>query len=144
MRATMTAALLLAMVLAFGGTASAQGKTWKDEKTGLTWQVTPTGERFKWEQAKAHCSGLSLDGGGWRLPTKEELASLIRGCKDDGCKSFKGPANGCYWPDEIKGKCKAYWSSSAKGPKGAWFVTFARGDVGSNGVNYDDRVRCVR
>ena len=144
MRTTMMLGLMLAVVLAFGEAAFAD-TTWKDEKSGLTWQVRPTGETMKWSYATAnHCSSFSLAGfTDWRLPTKKELASLIRGCKDDTCDQGKGPANGCYWPDEMKGECSFYWSSSP-GP-----MTNTAVGVGFNiaevvaavGVA---RVRCVR
>jgi hypothetical protein len=44
---------------------------------GLVWQqVVPTQKRTL-EDAKAYCAALSLAGGGWRLPTVPELASLV-------------------------------------------------------------------
>lgn len=110
-------------------------KTWKDFKSGLTWQITPTGGEMSWSEAKTHCAGLSLEGGGWRLPTISELRSLIRGCPravtdgscevtdscltlDDcwsaagcmGCSQRVDPAkDGCYWPDSMR------WPDSAQG-----------------------------
>ena len=121
---------------------------WTDPRSGLTWQDTPTGGTMNWSEAKAHCAGLSLDGGGWHLPTKDELESLIRGC-NYGCSKDKGPAKGCYWPDEMQGSCSWYWSSSpVEGGDiddiDAWVVNFANGGVYYIGVDNDRRVRCVR
>jgi hypothetical protein len=50
--------------------------TVEDVKTALTWQryVIPRGA--VWETAAAYCGALRVGGGGWRLPTPEELASL--------------------------------------------------------------------
>jgi hypothetical protein len=50
--------------------------TAEDVKTGLTWQryVIPRGT--VWEAAASYCSTLRVSGGGWRLPTPIELASL--------------------------------------------------------------------
>ena len=148
--------------------------TWTDSISNLTWQVTPTGGSMNWSNAKAHCTSLSLDGGGWHLPTIGELRTLIRGCSAtetsgtcnvkegqcvewscidhscSGCTPKDGPgAGGMYWPDEIQGDCCWYWSSSPveDGGNGAWFVSFNGGDVGGNGdggVFYDGHVRCVR
>lgn len=144
--------------------------TWTDPTSGLTWQVEPTGGQMEWSDAKAYCSGLSLGGGGWHLPTIEELRTLIRGCPGtvtggscgvaDGCLSFScwdeedcwdcssnnGPADGCYWPDEMQGTCSWYWSTTAVADidDGAWYVTFGYGSVHA-GYDYADwRVRCVR
>ena len=150
-----------------------------DPTSGHTWQVTPTGEFMNWSDAKAHCAGLSLDGGGWRLPTIGELRTLIRGCPGtvtggacevtDSCLSYsscwdqgacvscwngagpdEGLQNGCYWPDEMQGKCDWYWSSSSSTDDDyyAWTVNFIYGSVYhgdvSGGVSLDTHVRCVR
>ena len=144
--------------------------TWTDPTSGLTWQVEPTGGTMNWSDAKAHCVGLSLGGGGWHLPTIGELRTLIRGCpgtvtggacgvtddcldsscNDDGgcydCSSSGGPADGCYWPDGIQGTCSWYWSSSAVADVDnyAWSVYFDGVVVGYAGVYTGIRVRCVR
>ncbi len=146
---------------------------WTDTISGLTWQVEPTGGVMDWSDAKAHCSGLSLGGESWRLPTIGELRTLIRGCpgtvtggacgvtdgcldsscNDDGgcwdCSSFpvnSGPADGCYWPDSMKGACSWYWSSSAVAANDydAWGVSFGDGDVNIGTVDDGRHVRCVR
>ena len=143
---------------------------WTDPVSGLTWQVTPTGGTMKWSDAKAHCAGLTLDGGGWHLPTIGELRTLIRGCPGtvtggacevtdsclssscqneacNGCSGNNGPAGGCYWPDEMQGTCGWYWSSSPVEDLGgyAWLVYFYYGGVASGlGVYSDFGVRCVR
>jgi Protein of unknown function (DUF1566) len=57
---------------------------WTDPDSGLTWMDPPM--QFQdnvknWEAAKAACAALDLDGQtDWRLPTIEELRTLIRGC----------------------------------------------------------------
>jgi len=51
-----------------------------DRKTGLIWarNANLAGKQFEWEDATNHCQNLALgDCKGWRLPTKEELSSLI-------------------------------------------------------------------
>ena len=166
-----------ACVVCSGGKTCQEGECasiqWKDPTSNLTWQVTPTGGTMNWSDAKAHCSGLSLDGGGWHLPTISELRSLIRGCPGtvtdgacevtDSCLSYSscwdegacwscsggaGPADGgMYWPDEVEGDCCWYWSSSPveDGGGNAWGVSFPNGYVGGSGVNYYEySVRCVR
>lgn len=56
-------------------------------KTGLIWQrEAPTsypsatssyGSLMSWRDAQLYCTSLGLAGGGWRLPTKDELLSLL-------------------------------------------------------------------
>ena len=182
MRTLWTAALLLAVSLVFGGcggggvdwtnedTYTPPGNTWTDPTTGFEWQVTPTGGFMNWSEAKAHCAGLSLDGGGWHLPSIGELRTLIRGCpatedggscnveegdcllawscRDSscsGCSDFDGPADGCYWPDEMQGICGAWYCSSSPvmdSGHDAWFVSFSTGFVFIASVSL--LVRCVR
>ena len=145
-------------------------ETWIDSSSGLTWQVEPTGGSMNWSKAQSHCQGLSLDGGGWYLPTIGELRTLIRGCPGtitggacgvtDECLDFScsyeggcldcsgggGPADGCYWPNNMKGSCCWYWSSSPVEDIDdyAWFVFFNYGFVNYYDVSNDIHVRCVR
>ena len=144
---------------------------WTDPVSALTWQNPPAGSSMLWSAAKQYCADLDLDGGGWHLPAIGELRSLIRGCPateaggscnveagdclaasciDGSCNSCPGdvgPADGCYWPDEMHGACGWYWSSSpvADNAAIAWNVEFDRGgvDVG-NVISYARRVRCAR
>ena len=116
-------------------------ETWTDPDSVMTWQVAPTpGGQMNWSDAKAHCAGLALDGGGWHLPTIGELRTLIRGCPAtmpsgscnveegdclalscadiygscNGCVPGDGPAaNGQYLPDEVEGAFSdCDWSAS--------------------------------
>ena len=143
---------------------------WTDPASGLTWHVTPTGDYMTWSSAKTHCTKPPLDGGGWRLPTIGELRTLIRGCpatetggscnveegdcleyscRDkscNGCTQNAGPADGCYWPDNMLGACSWYWSSSPMEDSNnnhAWRVYFYDGHVYYNYAYYG-YVRCVR
>jgi len=140
--------------------------TWTDQTSGITWQVTPPGVTMVWSSANAYCTGLSLDGGGWHLPTIDELRTLIRGCpatedggscnvgeadclamscKDEACDGC-GFCSVCYWPDEMQGPCDRYWSSSPVDDGGgpAWYAFFYSGRVGTDAVYYNNMVRCVR
>lgn len=120
-----------------------------------------------WEAAKSHCAA---QGEGWRLPSVDELRSLIVGCpktgtgggcavterclfwskcrNDDcgGCEQGKETRAVCTWPTALKGECIWYWSSSpdADRPLSAWYVFFYDGSVNVNGVLGSMHVRCVR
>jgi hypothetical protein len=146
------------------------GGSWTDPTSGLSWQVTPTGF-MEPDDAKTHCADLSLDGGGWHLPTINELRTLIRGCAatedggncnigegdclsssclDDscnGCSIYDGPAEGyTYSPDEVEGFWTRTWSSSPNVSKDGfwWTVRFLDGSVGDYPDWHDFFVRCVR
>jgi hypothetical protein len=49
----------------------------KDTKTGLEWVAGPD-RNTTWYKAKSWVESLSIDGGGWRMPTREELKSLYQ------------------------------------------------------------------
>ena len=151
---------------------------WTDSATGLIWQKTMGTDCWdEWDDAKEYCQNLNWGGhDNWRLPTISELRSLIRGCDAtatggscgvtdsclDGCDCYdsdlcgctegSGPANGCYWPPELEGKCGTYWSSSeneyceTSSPwDSVWFVGFESGNIlsGDKIIN-TCCVRCVR
>ncbi len=115
---------------------------WVDHNTGLMWEATPMSKHIKWDEADAYCKALELDGyTGWRIPTIDELRTLIRGCQHtvvggdckvsvscasdtcgdtdacrEACLEGEGPGdNDCYWPVVwIKGTCNngGFWSST--------------------------------
>lgn len=68
----------------------AEGSSVRDTVTGLLWQRGSTrsypgckGEEMKpqnsctWAEAHKYCESLTVDGTGWRLPTKIELESIV-------------------------------------------------------------------
>ncbi len=120
---------------------------WCDSSSGLCWQgdskeTDPMDNGSSLTTATEYCDKLTLDGNtDWRLPTIQELISLIRGCGSSACGAsdpdcleitcgeacescglFEGPGKGtwlegCYWPNEIIGSCNgSYWSSSRVPP----------------------------
>lgn len=48
-----------------------------DTKTGLEWYEGPDKDTT-WDEGKAWVESLSLDGGGWRMPRREELGELYK------------------------------------------------------------------
>lgn len=123
-----------------GDTGTPQLATWSDPASGLTWQVPSSAFEGTWAHATQYCDGLVLDGhDDWRMPTIDELRSLIRGCPDTetggacretdactgagptcydgelclGCATRAGPGvDGCFWPPEMGRECGWTWSST--------------------------------
>ena len=109
----------------------------KDNATGLEWQDDVDSVSRNWEDAKAYCSNLPLDGGGWRLPTIEELETLV----DDGLYApsvtsevFQHISSEFYWSSTVN----VGYSSNA------WSVDFDTGYSEQYGKNFSYYVRCVR
>jgi hypothetical protein len=49
-----------------------------DMETGLVWEKSPSSEEFEWIEAQRHCVTLVKGNRmGWRLPTIQELTSLV-------------------------------------------------------------------
>src|SRR5947208_11386244 len=49
-----------------------------DNETGLVWDRSPSLMKVVWDEAHDQCNGMALGGRkGWRLPTIQELASLV-------------------------------------------------------------------
>ena len=97
----------------------------------LEWQEADDGIQRTWEKAVDYAVTL---GKGWRLPTIEELFSIIDfticdpACKINNCRS------------------SYYWSSSpgAYYSGYAWTVNFYNGTVSSHGKVLHYYARCVR
>lgn len=146
---------------------------WLDLDSGLEWQNPPPSEKRTLGDAKTFCSQLMLDGSGWRVPTIDELRTIVRGCPAtestgscnigresclwddcrnqscDGSSQGKGPGiGGCYWPDELMGECGWYLSSTKTEPEclgGLALVFFLYGSVSlEGGINLRASFRCVR
>lgn len=105
-----------------------------DTRTNLLWQQESPDGTYTWEDAHNYCKSLRLAGHtDWRLPTIEELKTLI---------------NKKYMPtiDPIF-NCKSwwYWSSSTDSvnPNYAWFVGFYVGYVFVVPRDDDNCVRAV-
>ena len=125
-----------------------------DSNTGLEWQRSPpasytgcsgsSGATCTWAEAKLYCSGLTIAGGGWHLPTEAELASLI---------DYSLVAGGLGAIDQTKFSTlmgDRFWSSSqfafsTGADPAVWIVKFTTGySMGQSGTGNTSYVRCVR
>ena len=128
---------------------SDDGKTITDKKTGLMWQSVDGGASMTWQQALAYCQSLNTETEpyagytDWRLPNRNELASLLdHGKLDPYFSNFTGlptDSNHDYW----------LWSSSTVPSKKefVWNAHFYHGSVyfinkTHSGAAY--HTRCVR
>ncbi len=146
---------------------------WTDPTTKLTWENPSTPPGCSWQDAVDDCTALSACGlTDWRLPTIDELRSLIRGCAGTVtggacpvhvgssasdftsscyCTKFSGPSpGGCFWDPVFGERCGfsslLYWSSSetAVTNKTAWAASFFDARLLPPFKTDKQRVRCVR
>lgn len=117
--------------------------TIKDNTTGLTWEKcskglsgtscgTGTATTYTWTNALAACTGS------WRLPTVNELKSIM-----DSTKTSAPGIDAAYFPATVNGR---YWSSStfSNVTTQAWYVSFTDGRVyGDVAKTTTYNVRCV-
>ena len=88
----------------------------KDTKTGLEWKVGPD-KNTTWNEARSWVQSLDLDGGGWRMPTLDELEALYR----------KG-AGDCNMTPLLKTTGLGVWSGETEGSSNARLFGFDTGD----------------
>lgn len=118
----------------------ATGLIWKQCAEGLTGVDCATGSpsTFTWQQALQHAADHDFAGSAlWRLPNKNELASLVeRRCSNPAINTISFPNT----------PSSAFWSSSphAGYSYGAWSVDFGYGYVSYNYKSYQRYVRLVR
>jgi len=79
----------------------------KDTKTGLEWAVGPDKDT-NWEEAKSWVQNLNLDGGGWRMPTTDELEGLYNsGAGSRNMTPLLKTSGWVVWSGETRGSSDA-------------------------------------
>jgi hypothetical protein len=110
-----------------------------DKETGRVWEQSPSTSTFDWVDALIHCYALEVGGRkGWRLPTIEELASLV----DTSQPAPRLPAGNPFSNVQSFG----YWSATTSASNGinAWGVHFLNGGVSPATKTDGHFVWCVR
>ena len=75
----------------------------KDTNTGLEWKVGPDRDT-DWNEARSWVQSLNLDGGGWRMPSMDELEGLYMKGKGERNMTSLLKTTGWYvWSGETKG-----------------------------------------
>jgi len=95
-----------------------------DSSTMLEWEQTTNPSTLNWADAGTYASNLTLSGGGWRLPTIDELKQLyLNVSATTGCYACTGP-QGPFTDIDL-----AYWTSAQyfAGQPGAFYVGFWSG-----------------
>ena len=94
-----------------------------DRVTGLMWQKGGSSEGMTWADAKEYVNKLNSGQFGgysdWRLPTIEELASLIKSMR----------AKGLYIDPIFSERQEFCWSADTFAPDVAWYVGFKAGMI---------------
>jgi hypothetical protein len=113
----------------------------KDSVTGLVWQKTYKDSVKTFADALSTCENLEYAGkSDWRLPNKNELASLANYGKYRPASDFPGMPNRSFRTSSSDAKK----SPTSDDWKNAWYVTFYDGIVNFGGKSNSDIVRCVR
>jgi len=105
-----------------------------DSKTGLEWIVGPDKDTT-WDEAKSWVQSLDTDGGGWRMPTMDELEGYKRGADSTlGVMRllrkrgrYKREADSQNITPLLKTTGWWVWSGETKGSSGAWGFNFRNG-----------------
>ncbi|MCP4105054.1 MAG: DUF1566 domain-containing protein [Desulfobacteraceae bacterium] len=109
-----------------------------DSVTGLMWEKSGSDNYMNYDNARAYIDDLNrrkfAGHNDWRLPTLEELASLLENKRIDDC--YIDPVFDCevFW-------C---WSADKTASGGAWYVDFSSGYVDWLNFGYGHYARAVR
>ena len=113
-----------------------------DKETSLVWEKSPQTTSATWSVAHRTCTEKHVGGQkGWRLPSLEELASLV--------DSSVAPPGLALPPGHpfLAIRSAVYWSATRVGedPRGSWGVHFGLGG-GATFINWAHSVQfwCVR
>ena len=151
-RVAMTTALAL-LATAMAGGAQADDGRWKLVKPGVVadtftevqWTQRDNLGDINWNDAKAHCANLKLDGGGWQLPTMQELSQIYSGAQ--GNKVPCGGSEQCSAPKLFYLTGPWFWSGEqGNSSSEAWGLYLGAGSRYSVPVSSSAAARalCVR
>lgn len=115
-----------------------------DKETGLVWDRTPNSTRVNWKTAMWECHNMRIGNRfGWRLPTVDELASLVDVTSPFEPMRIALPIGHPFWNIQYG----IYWSATtvAGSTTNAYAASFYQGYVIDNNKTYDQyNVWCVR
>lgn len=103
----------------------------RDTETGLEWVPGPAKD-IDWKGARSWVGSLAFDGGGWRLPTIEELKGIHK----------LGPY-GHFHPPFFPETGWRLWSGDERPPLNAWCFSYTYGRKYSRHVNASEDMRAA-
>ena len=112
-----------------------------DKETGLVWERSPDNGFGSWAYAVRVCHAVEIGGRwGWRLPTIEELTSLI----DSSQPEPHLPEGSPFYDVQLGGQ--GYWTQTTDSETDtlAWYVPFEIGAPNVQSKDSTDFVWCVR
>jgi Protein of unknown function (DUF1566) len=95
-----------------------------DRLTGLEWYVNPNPDQ-KFREAKAWVEGLTVAGGGWRLPTMAELKAI-----------YQKDASANHMDPLFEAKGAWAWSGELRNSWSVWGLAFYNNLEGWHSMNY--------
>ena len=111
-----------------------------DRETGLVWEKSPDTTPQTWDNAQYACMNKNVAGrGGWKLPSIQELRSLV----DPTASNPALPAGHPFSNVQSSG----YWSATTTAPglaSSAWTVIFQDGSVSGDETDDPHYIWCVR
>ncbi|MBI4821121.1 MAG: DUF1566 domain-containing protein [Deltaproteobacteria bacterium] len=132
------------LILTISGQASADAPVGRyviesdivtDVETGLVWARSVSPNLLTYTNGVAYCSGLSVAGRSWRLPTVFELMSLV-----DRSRSVSTIDPAAFPNTPI---ADSYWTSTPYATSGRMLVRFEWGHGNGAQPTESKRVRCV-
>jgi hypothetical protein len=111
----------------------------RDRWTGLVWQQATSSSTMTWLEAREHCAELGLNGHSWRLPSVNELSTLV----DE--RRVAPAIQTEFFPDTIPNGW--YWSAIAyaNNTSNRWCINYDDGYTTRGRAETESSwVRCVR
>jgi hypothetical protein len=117
----------------------------RDEVTRLTWEAGSAPAELSHADALLYCTGLALGGadGGWRLPAKKELETLVNrraGGSLIDPSPFSSTAAGTFWSATPVKEVGIIFPP----PPASWTVDFSNGQSTGTPEAFLRHARCVR
>ncbi len=106
-------------------------ETWKDPETGLIWEKQGAEKIMIWKEALEYAKSLGND---WRLPTIQELFSLIDYSKDRSTCKIPNSYSSSYWSSTV------YMNNTGS----VWLVDFHDGYVYNTYKSFSYCARCIK
>jgi len=104
-----------------------------ETNTALEWYVGPDRDT-SWNQTKAWVENLNVAGGGWRMPTRDELTTLYQKSAETRNMTFLLKTTGLW-----------VWSGETGDSSSAWFSFFSGSEYQQDRDNsYNGRGFAVR